>query len=497
MYKVNELFSQPLAVADVKTIIQADMKKFNYKDGWETTTFIVTNRNSEPLEVFKHTSKGANKYVIYNNVTRQLLNYDTIGGVMDYLKGATNSRLNKDKILQQAQHIDIINRPDEAFGNNIETNTFNIYKWNKNQEIFYDSKIHKASYKVPNITLRSLENSMGSDTLYKLFLPFLKRKLITRDHSALFFVLYGVPHSFKSGLFNAVLAPLAPQRTVHLAPEILSDKYNDWIVNKDFALLDEVHHLLRAERAKMISTINKLTGNPTISGIRAMHTTLSSDSFPQELTLFLTTNDTVQLTSETADRRMVVFRSTEKLSDFLDMTNSAIYKALQGEALDFAYYLSTEVDALYTDAYTHNDAWKTDNYRDFLESAATLEDKLALALDTKNLDKFSDTLLDIDRNISITPFLYKDKRSYKLRLHNTQEENSTQPALLNSLPQIDIFKLRKRLKLMPHIKDNLVEYEQGSSIRTGSKKTEWVLAEAEIPERFLARANGITPIEGL
>lgn len=497
MYAINAMFSQPLPQADVKTIIQADSKKFIYKEDWETATFIVTNRENEPLEVFKHTSKGANKYIVYNNVTRLLLNYDTIGGVIDYLKGATNTRLNKDKILQQAQHIVIINRPDEPFGNNTETNTFNIYKWNRNQEVFYNPKIHQDVYKHPGITLKSLENTMGADTLYKLFLPFLKRKLTTRDHSALFFVLYGVPHSFKSGLFNAVLAPLAPQRTVHLNPEILSDKYNDWIVNKDFALLDEVHHLLKNERAKMVSTINKLTGNPTISGVRAMHTTLSSDTYPQELTLVLTTNDTVQLTSETADRRMVVFRSTQKLSDFLSMSNSAIYKALQGEAINFAYYLATEVDALYTDAYTHNDAWKTANYRDFLESAATLEDKLALALDSKSLDTFNDVLLDIDKNIHIAQFLYKDKRGYKLRLHNTQEEYATQAGIFNSLPQIDITKIRKRIKLMPHIKDNLVEYDTGSSHRTGSKKTEWSLMDIEVPAHLLAQVEGIEPIEGI
>lgn len=497
MYAINAMFSQPLAQADVKTIIQADSKKFVYKEDWESTTFIVTNRNNEPLEVFKHTSKGANKFIVYNNVTRQLLNYDTIGGVMDYLKGSTHSRLNKDKILQQAQHIAIINRPDEPFGNNIETGTFNIYKWNRNQEVFYNPKIHQDSYKAPNTTLKAMENSMGTNTLYKLFLPFLKRKLMTRDHSALFFVLYGVPHSFKSGLFNAVLAPLAPQRTVHLNPEILSDKYNDWIVNKDFALLDEVHHLLKNERAKMVGTINKLTGNPTISGVRAMHTTLSSDSYPQELTLVLTTNDTVQLTSETADRRMVVFRSVEKLSDFLGMSNSAIYKALQNEAIDFAYYLSTEVDALYTDAYTHNDAWKTGNYRDFLESAATLEDKLALALDSKDLETFNETLLDIDKNIHIAQFLYKDKTGYKLRLHNTQEEYATQQGLFNSLPQIDITKIRKRMKLMSHIKDNLVEYDTGSSHRTGSKKTEWPLQDIEVPARLLRQVEGVEPIEGI
>lgn len=496
MYKINDLFSQPLPAAQVKTIIAADSKKFNYKEDWETHTFIVTNRLGEPLEIFKHTSKGANKFIIYNNVTRHLLNYDTIGGVIDYLKGATNTRLNKDKILQQAQHIDIINRPDEPFGNNIEHNTFNIYKWNQNQEVFYNPVLHKDSYVEPTTTLRSLENTMGKDTLYKLFLPFLKRKLVTRDHSALFFVLYGVPHSFKSGLFNATLAPLAPQRTVHLSPEVLSDKYNDWIINKDFALLDEVHHLLKAERAKVVSSINKLTGNPTISGVRAMHTTLSSDSYPQEMTLVLTTNDTVQLTSETADRRMVVFRSTRKLSDHLEMTNSAIYKALQREQIDFAYYLATEVDALYNDAYTHNDAWKTDNYRDFLESAATTEDKLALALDSQDLEKFTEAILDLDKNIMMQQFLYKDRRGYKLRLHNTQEEYSSQAGLFNSLPQVDLVKLRKRLKLMPHIKDNLVEYDPGSTHRTGSKKTEWTLSDAEVPYRFKNMVEGVEELTG-
>ena len=503
IYRVNTFFSEPLDEARIKaTIIQPDLAKFVYDKDWKSKSLTILSNKSEPLEVFKYTERGKNKFLIYNGVTHELIHYESALGVLEYLASMSKYKnLKKDALIDRAIHVTLIDRPDMKFGflasdDDEPKDRFNLYRWNEVQEVFYNPKIHMDKYKYPGTIIGAIGSAMGESTRDNLFLPFLKRKLMTRDHSALFFVLYGVPHSFKSGLFNGVLSHFAPRRSNKLSLSVMVDKYNDWQINTDFVLLDEIHHLLHQELTQLTKEVNEVTGNKTISGVRAMHKSLdSSITYQQEMTIFMTTNETVQLTTEARDRRMVVFRSTQRLSDSLGMSNLTIERNINNEIVDFAYYLATEVKELEGDAYITNEPWKSEHYYDFIESGLSVVDRLAKYIDDDNIEQLFATCLEEGLTAEeVNRCIYSMERTgnLKLRLFNSKNEVAEVEGLFNKLPSLNLKKLRQKIKLCENVKSNIVEYYVGSSDKTGSRKTEMHIFN--LPEGFKPY-NGIDEIE--
>jgi len=234
--------------------------------------------------------------------------------------GLKKDRFNK-VLGPRLKNVELIDRPDKAYGLDPTNKIFNIYRWNRSQTVFYEPETYKENYTYPETTLRALELTIGKH-LYTRYLPFFNRKLTTRDHSPLVFVNYGVPHSMKSAQVNGIWAPLFHQRVKMMDSETFTDKFNDWQINTDIVLIDEAHHLLDQDRKKMIKMMNTITGNDIISGVRGMHKSFSGDTLPQEITVFITTNQTMQLTSETKDRRMVVFTGKRAIAAQLGMSNT-------------------------------------------------------------------------------------------------------------------------------------------------------------------------------
>lgn len=472
--KVNSLFSSPLDAQRLNTILKRDLQHSTYDKEWQTKSFIVLSKKSEPLEVFKHTAKGTNKFLIYNHATNNVLHYDTSAAVLDYLKSISLARVDKNRLITNASHITIIDRPDEAFGHNAKDDTFNMYRWTPEQEIFYNPSIHEKDYSIPTVTLGALESAMGKSQLYDRFLPFMRRKFMTHEHSPLFFVFYGVPHSFKSAVVNGVFKHLAYRRVAQTSLEVLTDKYNDFMVNKDFIVLDEIQHYLTHELAKLIKQIKEYSGNSQIVGVRAMHATLDNNVYPQEATFVLTTNAATQLTTEVGDRRMVVFKSLKKVADVLGMSNTEIRKAIEKESKDFAYYLSTQVENLYGDTYTENYEWQDDAYKLFQESALSTEDRLAKFIDTEAWDEVIALLVESGHSYQqIGECIYTSPRKpgFMFRLYNSRGDVAITKGIFDH-SDLDFKKLKKKLDNIPHVINNAIEYEPGSSHRTGSRKTE-------------------------
>ena len=480
--KVNQMLSSPLDAPRLNTILKRDLQKSIYDKDWQSKSFIVMSKLAQPLEVFKYTAKGTNKFVIYNHATHNILSYDNSAGVLDYLKSASAERVDKNRLISNSSHIDIIDRPDEAFGHNSANCTFNMYKWTPEQEILYNPHLHEAVYKEPTTTLGALESAIGTEQLYKRFLPFMRRKFMTHEHSPLFFVFYGVPHSFKSAVVNGVFKHLAHRRIAQPSLEVLTDKYNDFMVNKDFIVLDEIQHYVTHEKAKLIKAIKEYTGNAQIAGVRAMHATLDNNTYRQEATFVLTTNEATQLTTEAGDRRMVVFKSLRRVADVLGLSNTQIRKSIEAESKDFAYYLATQVENLYGDAYGENYDWQDDAYKLFQENALTAEDRLVKLIDQQDTNEIIALLVESGHSLEqIGKCLYTSPRKsgYVFRLHNTRPDVASVPGMFD-YSDLSYKNMKRKLDNIAHMVNNVTEYEPGTSHRTGSRKTEMLLYK--IPE---------------
>ncbi|MDX9738876.1 MAG: hypothetical protein RBT33_00725 [Candidatus Dojkabacteria bacterium] len=499
---LNSLFGSPVEEARVKALVNRDVQSesYNYNPEWMKTSFIVTNKDSHPVEIFMFTYNRQINYLAFNHVTSKTESFSSAGGIIDYISSVAKLKVIKEKLTKSSLHITIINRPDKPFGLNYSDKTFNTYVWSDEQAIFYNPKDYNAIWDdsikdsvyneehpyFPKVTLAALKHAIG-DKLHTLFLPFMKRKLLTRDHSPLFFVLYGVPHSFKSAIVNGVFSKLTKGRHKMLEVDIICDKYNDWQLDTDIVLIDEVHHLSTFDRVKMIRKINEITGNKSIAGVRRMHASVDSAVYNQEITFFLTTNAQVALTTEVRDRRMVVFKALSTVASKLNMTNAAIEKAIINESKYFAYYLATEVEMLNGDDYITNYLWQDDNYRMFQENAQSMEDKIAKAIDDKMHEQFFHLLQEAgvpDHIVAKSLHKPMKKPGYSIRLLNSNDSVASCPGIFNNT-SLDINKLRKLLSLIEHLSYGATDYELGTSIRTGSKKVEWDIQPGGVPDKLI------------
>jgi len=509
IHYINSLFSEPKNRKEVQAIIDyiisgqssiEGVQVWQYNKDWNISSFIFQSYKHETIEVFQYAANGQNNYLLHNHISGSIKMYKNAASVVDYIKSSAAVRIDKNKLITKIKDVNLVDRPDAPFGY-IDSykgargeSAFNIYEWTPEQTIFYQPHDYASEYKYPETTLAALESSIG-DKLYTHFLPFLRRKLMTRDHSPLFFVLFGVPHSFKSAVVNGVLAPLTHKRHSKLSLEVLTDKYNDWQLNTDIVLMDEIHHMVTSDRIKMIKAINEVTGNQTINGVRAMHSSLDNSINPQEITFFLTTNEATQLTTEAADRRMVVFRSLTPVSKALGLSNTEIQKRIKAETKDFAYYLSTETQSLKGDNYVTNHEWKDETYALFQENALSSEDKLVKTIDSNNFGDFVNILIDSGfTEEAIRECIYKPprKETFTIRIMNSRPDSASIPGLFDD-NHIDLKVIKKKLQLIKHVKYALVDYDSG--VRTGSRKTEWILKE--LPEGWEAKIGQIAvePIE--
>lgn len=481
---INSLFSNPLDETRVNNIIMRDCKssKFQYDINWQSRGFTKYNRNQELIEILSCINGNQLMFIVYNHITKEV-NLLNISNLMDYMTIQFGIRPKRDELLTQLQQVKYINRPDKPFGNNTKDNTFNLYKWSAEQQVFYAPDQYFLTWtaeersleynenhpKYPKVTLAALNNALN--TKLGMFLRFMKRKYITREYSPLIFVLFGVPHSFKSAIVNGVFSKLSFNRTKKITYETLFEKYNAWQINTDLVLLDEVHYILGAEQKKLIKQINEISGNDVITGVRKMYSDVTEDVYKNELTFFLCTNEALTLSNETRDRRLVIFKSNYRLSEVLGMSDVDIKNSIQKESLDFAYYLANFVKPLDDASYVSNENWKDSEYDSFMEEGYDNEDLLLRALELGNVESVIERLIILGINYKTLSkcieYSFKLK-TYQLRLFNTVESEASVPSVFNFI-DCNINKIKKKSVLINNVKRSQSDYLAGT--RLTNKKT--------------------------
>ena len=499
---LNGMYSTPIDPRRVLALWESDCAKhtYRYNPNWNTQTYSRHNRENEICDYYAYLENM--QYVYYkintaNNTITKLRNKITL---IEDITIETTKVEKADQVISKVLILDeVISVPYRQSGllRNITGRLLlNTYKRNIEQETFYEPSRYFTTWspeeqampydenhpRWPKVTLGALKNSCGEHLKY--FLAFMARKYrligTGKGYSPLFFVFYGVPHSFKTGVVDGVFTKLSAGRHQTLQPKILLDKYNSWVKNMDLVMLDEIHHLTKLQLAEAIGCINTFTGTQEFTGLRGMYQEASQQKIPNTLTFIICTNETVQLTTELNDRRMVVFKADKRVSEALNMSDFAIRKSIQAESINFAYYLSTEIPDLDDDMYTTNRLWKSDVYNSFQQETLKLEDKLATAIETFNYTEFLDLFLELGGNEqyfnSCVEVLTGGR--VNIRLFNSRPDIANTPAIFdntatNILNNFNRDKFTKRLSLIPHVSKYVNEVVNGSF--TGNKKCIWKL----------------------
>jgi hypothetical protein len=500
---INNLFSDPLNDKRKDSIVNyilsgksqiSGKPVWNYDPDWKKKGFIYTDHFGYSHEVFAYNNNGSVAYLDHNHINNIIEEFNTATALIDKIKSVTkNYMIKKDQILQKTRYVKIINDPTISFGvHEMEDGYyFNIYKRTEELEILLNPEIH-TNPKTPEVTLKLLENAMGKYRLYNFFLPFIKRKFTKWEFSPLILVLYGPPHSGKSVIPTAILAPFAKGRSVKLTPEILTEKYNDWQINKDIVFIDEIHNSRSDHLKTIIQTMNTISGNNVLTGIRAMHRSVSSEEYPNTITIIVTTNQVVQLSTEPQDRRLVILRSKRKASEALGMTDDEIFDAIQKETKDFAYYLATQVQELPRSKYITNEWLKDEDYEDFQESALPLSIVITSAIDKMNWDRFVKAMTELrktEEDIIRSSWYNPKYKNIQIRLYNTNEHDASYSSLLHNT-NLDHSKLMKDLKVIRNTKVKVVDSIKGH--RHNNRKTVAEFSLEAIPEEIREKIMGNT-----
>ena len=462
-----------------KEILMPDTKEpYNYDENWESRTASVYNDNKQIVDIYRvtaHTAKGT-PHMLHNVETGEIRLFPTVAMLKEELAGEiTMPKKRLTQIQERARSIDLVERPDYPFGLlPIEDDTltkrhkFNIYKRTAIQEMFYDSentmRQMKHRYKYPKTIIAAIESQIGKEKTHELFLPFIKRKLLTREPSPLIFALMGPPHSFKTGLVEGILKPLfSSKRYLKTNGDILTEKFNDYLVNLDILLIDEIHHLVNTPLLKpVIQTLNKF-GAEYHEGIRAMQSSVKKgEDVVQEVTPFVTMNKIVVPASETVgERRLVVGYSTRPLREALNLDDPDIKEMIRTELLDFAIYLAYDVDKISKKDYGHNGRWKEvdDHYYKFMKGGISKIKQLALAIgstvDLPRLDEIQ-TLMEPR---PVTDCLIRLNRAshgsqYRLRLWNAEGSFTHMisiPGVIDDIEEISYKDVPKMLEMNDNV----------------------------------------------
>lgn len=509
---LNSLYSEPLNPRRVLTLWESDIGKpeYRYNKNWNTQTYSRLNRHNDACDYYAHLDEGGYCYYKINNSTGDISKLKNKNVLVEDITIETTKVEKLESIIGKLLILEsVINVPYRQSGilRNLNGQVIlNTYKRNIEQETFYDPSKYFNTWtkeeqempynelhpRYPKVTINALRNACGVQLKY--FLSFMARKYrmigTIKGYSPLFFVFYGVPHSFKTGIVDGVFTKLSSNRHQTLQPKILLDKYNSWVNNMDLILLDEIHHLTKLQLSEAIGCINTLTGTQEFTGIRRMYSDVSHTKVPNTITFIVCTNESVQLTTEINDRRMVVFKSDKRVSEALNMSDDDIRKNIKNETINFAYYLSTQVPDLDDVMYTTNKLWKNDTYQSFQQETLHIGDKIANCIETFNYIEFLDYYIELggsDERFNDCVEILTAGR-VNIRLFNSRPDLATKPALFdltpdNILNNFNKDKFNKRLNLIPHVKKNINDNKPGG-VYTGNKKVVWNLDMKDYQHRL-------------
>ncbi len=452
-------------------IIKPDQQgDFIYREDWENMAAAVQNIHSQLLNIYTISKSSSSKftYLVHNTEDDDVRLFSVKNEVVTELNAETTvPRKVLGNIVDKSSLVLLINRPEKPFGlilpeenKTKRTAEFNLYRRELNQQVFYNKQLPLGrQYTYPAVTIAAIESQMGKEKTHELFLPFLKHKLITKEPTPLIFALMGVPHSFKTGLLEGVVKPLfSSSRFLKTNGEILTEKYNDYLINKDILFLDEIHHLEGTALLKpVIQALNKF-GSEFLEGIRAMYSSVSNEvDYHQEITPFITMNKVIVPASETVgERRLVVGWGRKRVSDALELSDEAIKHSIKMEQLDFAYYLATEVGPIAYNDYHRNDRWKTidADYYSFMEEGIPPLKKFALMIgatyEVPKIAKLKEMFPNLRQSVVK---LGKPSHGsvYRIRLWNAQDSSYRNmvkiPGLLDSQDEIDYNDVPKALAM--------------------------------------------------
>lgn len=209
---------------------------------------------------------------------------------------------------------------------------------------------HEDLYMYPTITISYLESVIPNQQVRDYMLSFLKTKFTTSEHSPVSLCFINIDKNPIEAILNNIVGErlvAKPSSSALLGP------YNDWIIDKYFADLDDHGRIgnvgLRFQVLDKLESISSTDCVPIISPGKA------SFNYKHNMTFIVSSIDN-PLLAETYNKNLALIntiREPEEVDWIKDLGGMEVVKeGIELETLDFCYYLGTEIEPLNMEDYT-------------------------------------------------------------------------------------------------------------------------------------------------
>ena len=411
---LNSQWSAPRGPSkQLHTDIDRDINSvdFKYDEQWRKSGFTFPNYLSQTICVYYDPARGV--YLQHNTQTDSIVEFTTqtqaVNSILSLHK--SKKKYKGEVLLQKATPVIIIDTPQEkprlSYPNQFDLPMFNLYTPSEGTSIIRNMTIPK-NYREPVVILDYLKHLIPAKGNRERLLQFLAHKHRTYDASPLYFVMSGVGGAGKGLFKDYILKYLAgSDRLMSEDLQGLLNNFNEHLASIDYLSIEEAGEGYSArESTQLVAALKAITGSAFLTmeakGVKKV-------KVKHYITPFIDSNLRTKLITSTSsdDRRMVLLRSPNKLLDHIQSAEykfsstikdtSDIVAAIESELPHFAYYIAN-LPRIANRDYADNGNWKDADYYSYLEYTMTYSDRLTEAIESKNLAKFIDTL--VEANVS-------------------------------------------------------------------------------------------------
>lgn len=331
---------------------------WRYDKDWKVRGLSLVSKDGDLISVF--VNKETKEIIELNNTTNSLFSYETGHKAVAGINLTTLKPIKVDVVNTRARLFNVVYKFDKPFGFSDEA--FNMYKPTRPIEIIQRPDLFKDTLEdlgPPNNILAFLEHLIPMREDREFFLKFIKTKLTLNKMSPIVLSFTGEPGSGKDLMFSLLTKLVGEQHVAKPNFKLFVSNFNDWLENKQFALLNEYSDGLttKAQYDEVKSRLKDITGSPKFS-LEGKGKKVRTAS--HSVTLIMCQNKPTPLVDYN-DRRFYFIKTPKALSEAKQFTESSpgrgdaisnLIEKMNSEIEQFAYYLGTQISILTPSEYT-------------------------------------------------------------------------------------------------------------------------------------------------
>ena len=352
MDAINSLMLLPLS--DTTATLNSALKGWNTPTNTKEMTgaFTFKDKNKDEFTTFYDKNKSLN-YIVDNadSTYTTLSDSECRATIGKYMGSEIKPKMFPKIMYPILTHLDA--RKDFGF---TDEHNFNLFKQTEELKVLNNPSAYAKQYKKPEKTLAFLNHLIPDEPTRLAVLGFIKRKFTTFAYSPTIIYFEGVRGSGKDVFVKIIKRIIGKKNFSAPKPPVFFDKFNDYMEDVYITHLSEYSTLCDSRQKKqLLGLLKDITGSDEYQ-LRPFHGKTRENQTNHTTFIIASNENTYEIKAD--DRNILGIQTSE--IKLIEEKNIGIEQAggifdfceaIYEEAVDFCYYLATEVEMLSIDAY--------------------------------------------------------------------------------------------------------------------------------------------------